>query len=95
MGAFRLLLHPDVEWALVGNTATVIRGRDAYMDRIKDAYETAPDVGFMVQRSIRNETGLIFTELLDSEGSISVDVVDVRDGLVTREWEFLLGNHLQ
>jgi len=40
--AFRSLLHPQVEWTLIGPKTTVIRGRDAYMRRIEDAYTSAP-----------------------------------------------------
>ncbi len=93
--AFRSLLHPQVEWTLIGPKTTVIRGRDAYMRRIEDAYTSAPEVRFAVHRSLRNEAGLIVTELLDNEGNVSVDVFDVRGGLVIREWEFLLGDSVQ
>jgi len=65
------------------------------MRRIEDAYTSAPEVRFAVHRSLRNEAGLIVTELLDNDGNISVDVFDVRGGLVIREWEFLLGDSVQ
>lgn len=38
-----------------------------------------------------NEAGLIVTELPDSEGNVSVDVFDVRDGLVVHEWSSYSG----
>ncbi len=77
---------------MIGATTIVIRGRDAYMRRIKDAYTSAPDARFAVHRTLRNQAGLTVTELLDNEGNVSVDVFDVRDGLVIREWELLLGD---
>lgn len=93
--AFRALLHPQVEWTLVGATTTTIRGRDAYMRRIEDAYASAPGAWFSVHRWLHNEAGLIVTELIDNEGNVSIDVFDVRDGRVLREWEFLLGNQIR
>lgn len=50
--AFEALLHPEVEWTLIGpHTATVLRGRTAYMKRILAAYQSAPDASFTVHRS--------------------------------------------
>jgi len=65
------------------------------MRRIEDAYASAAEARFAVHRSLRSEVGLIVTELLDNEGNVSVDVFDVHDGLVIREWEFLLGNQVR
>lgn len=91
--AFQALLHPEVEWTLIGPDATtVVRGRTAYMRRILAAYESASDAKFSVRRLLRNEAGMIVTELIDTHGDVSVDVFDVRDGVVRREWEFLLGD---
>lgn len=84
--AFEVLLHPEVEWTLIGQDATaVVRGRTAYMNRILAAYEAAPDARFTVRHSVRNEAGMMVTELIDNNGDVSVDVFDVRDGQVRRE----------
>lgn len=88
--AFRALVHPGVEWTLIGPDATtVVSGRTAYMSRILAAHKSASNVSFAVRRSLRNEAGMTVTELIDNHGDASVDVFDVRDGLVRREWEFL------
>ncbi|GAA1452452.1 nuclear transport factor 2 family protein [Nesterenkonia lacusekhoensis] len=90
---FRALLHPEVEWTLIGSgTTSVVHGRDAYMNRLEATYESAPDAEFTLRRSLRNDAGLIVTELIDNHGNVSVDVFDVRNGLLRREWEFLLGD---
>lgn len=90
---FEALLHPDVEWTIVGPDPTVVvSGRRQYMDRILEAYDSAPGARFDVHRSRRNDSGLVVTELVDNVGNVSVDVLEIRDGLVRREWEFLLGN---
>ena len=90
---FQTLLHPEVEWTLIGpDTTAVVRGRTTYMNRILAAYESASDARFTVRRSLSNEAGMIVTELIDNHGDVSVDVFDVRNGLVRREWEFLLGD---
>ncbi|MGB3186171.1 MAG: nuclear transport factor 2 family protein [Ornithinimicrobium sp.] len=86
------LLHPQIEWTLVGPITTIIRGREAYLKRLKEAYDNTPDAHFELQRSQSNGAGLVVTELLDNRGDVSVDVFDVRDGQVVREWEFLLGD---
>ncbi|QDO88684.1 nuclear transport factor 2 family protein [Ornithinimicrobium ciconiae] len=90
---FHALLHSEVEWTLIGPDATaVVLGRSAYMDRILAAYESAPGARFSVRRSLRNEAGMVVTELIDNHGDVSIDVFDVRDGQVRRQWEFLLGS---
>lgn len=83
---FRALLHPQVEWTIIGPTDAVIRGRDAYMQRIEAVYAAAPAARFTVRRSLNNFAGLVVTELMDNAGDISVDVFYVRDGVVVREW---------
>lgn len=73
--AFQALLHPEVEWTLIGpDTTTVVRGRTAYMRRILASYKFASDARFSVRRSLHNDAGMIVTELLDTHGNVSVDV---------------------
>lgn len=89
---FRSLLHPEVQWTIVGPEApALVEGRAAYTERIKAAYEFAPAAEFTVCRSLRNEEGTTVKELIDHHRNVSVDVFDICNGLVRREWEFLLG----
>lgn len=81
-------LHPDVEWA-VGER--VVRGRDAYLRAIRTAYEDS-DMQFRQHQVLSSQDGrLVATLLVDSEGSRSLDVFEFEDGLIRREWEYLLG----
>jgi ketosteroid isomerase-like protein len=85
------LLHPRVTWILVGDRTSSIEGRDAYLARIEAAYADRPTARFEVARWRGSGRGRILCELVDDEGAVSVEVFDVKNGLVVREWEFLFG----
>ena len=85
------LLDPDVTWQLIADETTVIKGRDKYFARLKAAYEARPSAQFEVVNWRDTGRGRILCELMDDLGEASVEVFDVRDGLVIREWEFVFG----
>lgn len=81
-------LHPDVEWMVGGR---VVRGRDAYRDAITATY-TGSDSQFRSHQVISSsDSSLVATLLVDSRGNRSLDVFEFEDGLIRREWEYLLG----
>ncbi len=86
------VLHPEVEWTLVGDDGPrVVRGRAAYVEALATAY-AGSDRSFRCVESTRSRDGArVVTMLLDSEGARSMDVFELAGGRVRREWEFLLG----
>ena len=89
--AFAELLDPDVTWHLVGERTHTITGREAYMARIQRAYEARPSAHFELERFRQANDGRVLVELIDDQGAVSVEIFELRDGRVTREWEFLFG----
>jgi len=85
------LLDTDVTWQLNADETTVIKGRNKYLDRLQAAYEARPSTQFEVVSWRDTGRGRILCELMDDLGEASVEVFDVRDGLVIREWEFIFG----
>ncbi|MBT2486168.1 MULTISPECIES: nuclear transport factor 2 family protein [unclassified Microbacterium] len=86
------LLDPAVTWFLVSGATTVIRGRDDYVSRLQAAYEGRPAARFRVERFRETGHGRTMCELVDDVGRVSVEVFDVRDGLLVTEWEFPFGS---
>lgn len=85
------LLDPEVSWQLVSDATTVIKGRDEYVARPRAVYEARPAARFEVVRERANGRGRVLCELIDDLGVTSIEVFDIRNGLVFREWEFVFG----
>ncbi|MEO7421148.1 MAG: DUF429 domain-containing protein [Ornithinibacter sp.] len=87
------LIHPDVMWTLAGDgDPQLVQGRAAYLARLAAAY-LGSQRQFQCIEVTRSQDGRrIVTVLLDTEGRRSVDVFEIEDGVVRREWEFLLGH---
>lgn len=87
-GRYVEFLHPDVEWVCDGR---VVRGRVAYLDAITAVYADS-ETRFRVHQILSSgDASLVATLLVDSEGSRSLDVFQFEDGVIRREWEYLLG----
>lgn len=81
-------LHPDVEWVIDGRA---VQGRGDHLDAIAAAY-AGSDAQFRLHRIIESsDHNRVATLLVDSEENRSLDVFEFEDGLIRREWEFLLG----
>ncbi|WP_175954900.1 nuclear transport factor 2 family protein [Schaalia sp. Marseille-Q2122] len=81
-------LHPEVEWTLHGNT---IHGREAYMELITRAYANS-SVTFRTHQVLESTSvNIVATLLIDEDGNRSLDIFEFGDGLIRREWEFLMG----
>ena len=86
------LLHPGVEWVLVDDGAERrIVGREDYLAAIVAAYDGAGAVFSCLDMTVDRGRGRVATLLVDDDGERCLDVFDVEDGLIRREWEFLLG----
>ncbi|MEO5608785.1 MAG: DUF429 domain-containing protein [Ornithinibacter sp.] len=87
------LLHPDVTWTRAGDgDPEQVQGRTSYLARLAAAYVGSRRQFQCIEVTRSQDGRRIVTVLLDSEGRRSVDVFEIEDGLVRREWEFLLGH---
>jgi len=89
--AYRTFLHEDVAWHLHAEQETVFRGVEAYLRAIQDAYRGS-STQFHVEELHESACGeRIAALLIDDAGKRSFEVFDLKDGLIWREHEFLLG----
>ena len=86
--SYREFLHPQVEWVLEGD---VIKGREHYCETIVAAYAQSASRFRMHQMLEAEDRRRIATLLVDTDGRRSLDVFEFEDGLIRREWEYLLG----
>lgn len=90
--AYATYLHPGVEWRLFdGPVETVVSGRDAYLAAMERAYRGVATQFRPVQILVDDGRNRVVTLLVDDDGERSLDIFDFEDGLVRREWEYLLG----
>ena len=85
---YREFLHPQVEWVLEED---VIKGRERYCETIVAAYAQSASRFRTHQRLESEDRRRIATLLVDTDGRRSLDIFEFEDGLIRREWEFLLG----
>lgn len=85
--AYRDFLHPDVKWTLYGETTREIKGIDAYMDAIKNAYNNSGDT-FRCE-SMYTNGDRIAAILVNSRNGRSIDIFEFENGLICREYEFI------
>ena len=83
-------LSPDIVWELHGHTTEIIRGKTAYLIRIQEAYNNR-NVQFTCKQYECNAIqSRILTYLVNDYGQASCDIFEFKDGLIVREFEFLL-----
>lgn len=88
--SYRQFLHPQVRWQLFGAEEKCIEGAEEYMRVMKDAYE-GRDTQFVCQKTeVSDDGGRIAAHLLNDKGERSLDIFDFKDGLIYREYEFLM-----
>jgi len=85
---YREFLHPQVEWVLEED---VIKGRERYCETIVAAYAQSASRFRTHQVLEAGGRRRIATLLVDTDGRRSLDIFEFEDGLIRREWEFLLG----
>lgn len=86
--SYREFLHPQVEWVLGED---IINGRERYCETIIAAYAQSASRFRMHQMLESEDHRRIATLLVDTDGRRSLDIFEFEDGLIRREWEFLLG----
>ena len=85
---YREFLHPQIEWVLEED---VIKGRERYCETIVAAYAQSASRFRTHQMLETEDRRRIATLLVDTDGRRSLDIFEFEDGLIRREWEFLLG----
>ncbi|MGB7817688.1 MAG: DUF429 domain-containing protein [Ornithinibacter sp.] len=86
------LLHPDVRWTIVGAEGErVVEGKESYLEALATAYEGSETHFRCVEVTRSGDGARTVTMLVDDDGRRSLDVFELEEGLVTREWEFPLG----
>ena len=87
---YRLFLHPDVRWSLHSTEEHTVCGIDAYMTAIIDAYAGNNNT-FRCEKLYLSKNGnRIATILINNENERSCDIFEFKDGLIYREYEFIL-----
>ncbi len=90
---YATFLSESVIWQLFpleGNTEE-IAGKSAYIARMQKAY-SGYDGTFQCLRTEISEDGTrLCTFLQNREGERSLDIFEMQDGIILREWEFLFG----
>ena len=85
-------LHPDVSWELHGIETLVISGKESYLEHIKSAYDKDDNhftcLSFEMDH-LQNRI-LTFFENVLGLGQRSCDIFDFENGLISKEYEFLL-----
>lgn len=92
--AFAARLHPDVVHRTPGVPEPIL-GREAFVLLSRQAVARTPDVRFEIERIVsEGETVVVIGEwtYTDPEGLVrqpSVSVIDLQDGLIWRDLEYL------
>ncbi len=90
--AYETFLHSDIEWILYHEGGSqVISGVENYMNKIRTAYYGNHDT-FLCEAFFSSTSGDRITAILiNNHGKRSTDIFEFENGLIRREWEFLLG----
>lgn len=87
---YRQFLHAEIVWKLFDKEERIISGIQSYMQTMQKAYENS-DVRFSCQdMQASNDGNRIVAYLINDFGVRSLDIFDFKDGLIYREYEFIL-----
>lgn len=89
--ANRSFLSPNVVWELYSKQMKTIQGIDDYINAIAKAYEGS-DLTFVCETLHQSGDGArIVTILRNNLGERSCDIFEFADGMIVKEYEFILG----
>lgn len=88
--AYRRFLHPEVLWQLFGGEDKQIKGVEEYVSAIKKAYANTETRFSCQSMQLSKDGSRIAAYLVNDMGQRSLDIFDFKDGLIIREYEFLL-----
>lgn len=87
---YRTFLHRDVVWTLHGKQTRTVSGIDAYLDAMREAYRDSGDTFVCQELYTGDSESRITAILVNNHGACSCDIFDFEDGLIVREYEFIL-----
>lgn len=83
-------LHPDIIWSLHGSETKVINGINEYLSTIKMSYMNNDSHFICKKLEISNDEKRVMAFLVNDKKERSLDVFEMKNGLIYREYEFLL-----
>ncbi|UTC66972.1 MULTISPECIES: nuclear transport factor 2 family protein [unclassified Treponema] len=87
---YQRFLHSEISWQLFGKEEKKIIGVENYMQVIKKAYSNTDAQFSCVNMQISSDGNRIVTYLVNNFGARSLDIFDFKDGMIYREYEFIL-----
>lgn len=87
---YESFMHDKIRWELHGQQIEVIQGKNHYLSRIKAAYAQSNQQFSCLHYECTVEQERIVTLLKNDAGQLSCDIFEFENGLIIREWEFLL-----
>ena len=88
---YATFLHPEIIWELHTDEKSVISGEVEYLKFIKEAYRKK-DAHFICRELHASKNGRRLVTILENDsGELSCDIFEFREGLIHREYEFILG----
>lgn len=87
---YQNFLHPEVSWQLFAKEEKTILGIDNYMQATKKAYSHSGAQFECRDMQVSADGNRIVTHLVNNSGQCSVDIFDFKDGLIYKEYEYIL-----
>ncbi|RRD95247.1 nuclear transport factor 2 family protein [Clostridiales bacterium COT073_COT-073] len=87
---YQQFLHPEVSWQLIDKEEKRIIGIENYMQVIKNAYSNSDAQFLCINMHVSGDGNRIATNLVNNSGVRSLDIFDFKDGMIYREYEFIL-----
>lgn len=88
---YQQFLHPEISWQLFAKEEKRMIGIENYMLVIKNAYRNTDAQFTCISMQISADGNRIVTHLVNNSGVHSLEIFDFKDGLIFREYEFILG----
>ena len=86
---YQTFLHPEILWELHEQKVSIIHGIEDYLSKIQQAYRHNT-VQFSRLHTFSTDENRIVTILKNDFGQLSCDIFEFENGLIIREYEYLL-----
>lgn len=87
---YQQFLHSEISWQLFGKEEKRIVGIENYMQVIKNAYANSDAQFSCSDMQISGDGNRIAAYLVNDSGVRSLYIFDFKDGMIYREYEFIL-----
>ena len=87
---YQQFLHSEISWQLFGKEEKRIVGIENYMQVIKNAYANSDAQFSCSDMQISGDGNRIAAYLINDSGVRSLDIFDFKNGMIYREYEFIL-----